>query len=109
MYFTRESFERRILELVTVAVETKDETSPWYAIRNEPIHELVSSGYMKSNESFEFVCMRCKETPCLWTSVGVQILPTILSLLDEDGEGSERGRLEVSNKGLTDEENFHIK
>ena len=87
MYFTRESLERRILELVTVAVETEDETSPWYAIRNEPIHELVSTGNMKSNESFEFVCMRCKETPCLWTSVGVQILPTILSLLDEDGEG----------------------
>ena len=51
MYFTRASLERRILELVTVAVEAEDETSPWYAIRNEPIHELVSTGYINSNES----------------------------------------------------------
>lgn len=88
MYFTRASLERRILELVSVAVEAEDETSPWYVIRNESIHELVSSGNINSNESLEFVCTRCKKTPCLWCSVGLQILPTILSLLDEDeGEG----------------------
>ena len=65
MYCTRASLERRILELVSVAVEAEDDTNPWYAIRNESIAELVSGGNILSDESLGFVCMRSKKTPCL--------------------------------------------
>ena len=68
MYFTRASLERRILELVSVAVEAEDDTSPWYAIRNESIHELVSSGNIISDESLGFICMCFKKRPCLYSS-----------------------------------------
>ena len=48
MYCTRASLEKRILELVSVAVETGDDTSPWFAIRKDYIAELVSDGYISS-------------------------------------------------------------
>ena len=77
MYCTRASLEKRILELVSIAVETGDETSPWSAIRKEYITKLVSDGYILSEESLGFVCVLCKKMPCMWRSVGLQILPTI--------------------------------
>ena len=78
MYCTRASLERRIIDLVSAAVEAEDDTSPWYAIRNESIVELVSGVNIMSDKSLSFVCMHCKKTPCLWRSVGLQILLTFL-------------------------------